>query len=166
MYRWTERTGYRVIEIQPFERGMVYALFGALALQIGPIIPLLTFGRFEDLLYSIGVPLVFGAVVCALILYHWWRNTNWIGIPTRPGPLTWGDRSGRTGMTEGAATHVEAVQHAIGSGRVRYGVVAVLPTGQRVPLLGGWSTASREEIEGIVVSINREIGNLDWSGPA
>lgn len=166
MYRWTERTGYRVIEIQPFERGMVYALLAALLLQAGPLIPLMTYGGLEKFVYSVGVPLGIGSLLCAILVCHWWRETRWIGIPTRPGPLRWGDRSGRSGATEGAVVRVEAVQQMPAPARYRYSLVAVLPTGLRVPILPGWTTPSREEVESIVISMNKEIDALDWSGPA
>ncbi len=166
MYRWTERTGCRVIEIQPFERGMVYALFAALVLQLGPILPLMTYGGLEEFVFSVGIPLGLGSLFCAVLVGYWWRETSWIEIPTRPGPIRWGDRSGRSGATEGAAVRVEAVQQPVAPSRFRYSLVAVLSTGLRVPILDRWSTRNRSEVEGVVISINKEIEALDWSGPA
>ena len=99
MFHWTERTGYRVIQIQPFERAAVCALFASGILTCAPIALMLTRSYGPDGSGGGFLALGIAVVACACLLRYWWSRTSWIELPTRPGPVRWSTRQGDAGTT-------------------------------------------------------------------
>ncbi len=161
MFHWTERTGYRVIRIQPFERAAVYALFASLLLSAAPLVPMLMIGFAGMPTGPIFVSLGIAIVASMTLLFYWWTHTCRIEIPTRPGPVRWSNRHGLEGVTP-PVRRFEASAVRTGLASFRYGIVVITVAGERVPVLPGWYTWSREEIEGIVCSMNAEMQATDW----
>lgn len=160
MLFWTEKHGLYVLHLHPYRRSTLIVFAVAALFQLWPFalmfVASVSRGSIECGLYGFS----FLALFALVMFWHWYRDSRWLEIPVRRGPIRWGSRGGVEGET---AAHIERFEILEGlwsrfMGRC-FGIVGVFPDGTRIRVLDSWKTSSRGEIEEVVAKLNDIVRN-------